>query len=107
MTGSNDKTNYEVLTPWSEADPITPRSLTALRPGALAGKKIGLLQNSKRAAKPMLESLERHLKERLPSAQIIWYIESFVNTPEVDSSNKSKFEEWLKTVDAVVLAYAD
>jgi hypothetical protein len=69
------------------------------------GKKIGLVANAKRAARPILSVVERKLKERFPSAQINWYFTQFAVGPaEVDTENKAKYEDWLRGVDAVVAA---
>ena len=103
-TGSN---LFEVLSPWAEADPISSRGIMP-RLTDLAGKKIGLLANAKRAAKPILSVVERKLKERFPSAQISWYFTQFAVGPaEVDTENKTKFEDWLRGIDAVVAAVGD
>jgi len=61
---SADKTSalYEVLSPWAEADPIPLKGLSP-RLDDLAGKKIGLLCNNKRAAPLILNVTERILKE--------------------------------------------
>lgn len=56
---------YEVLNPWAEADPTPFRGISP-RLDALAGKKIGLLMNSKRAAAPTTQAIKRRLKEKFP-----------------------------------------
>ncbi len=90
---------YEVLSPWAEADPAPLKGLKAPRPASLEGKKIGLYRNDKRAAQPILTILEKKLKARFPSSQITWYTLNKTNIPE--------FEDWLKSVDAVVAAVGD
>lgn len=107
MTSASDKTFYEVLNPWAEVDPLNLRGLTAPRPTGLSGKTIGLFHNWKRAARPMLESLEKHLKVRYPDARLSRYSASGTNTPEIDSINKSKYEAWLKGLDTVIFTYGD
>jgi hypothetical protein len=107
MTSGSDKTFYEVLNPWAEVDPVSLRGLSAPRPTDLSGKTIGLFHNWKRAARPMLDSLEKHLKVRYPDALISRYSASATNTPEIESTNKSKYEEWLKGLDAVVFTFGD
>jgi hypothetical protein len=98
---------FEVLSPWAEADLVPSRGITP-RVSSLAGKKIGLLANAKRAARPILSMVEIKLKERFPSAEICWYYTQFAVGPaEVDTGNKDKFEDWLKGVDAVVAAVGD
>jgi hypothetical protein len=98
---------FEVLSPWADADPVPSRRITP-RLTDLAGKKIGLLANSKRASRPILAVVERKLKERFPSAQIGWYFTEYAVGPaEVDTENKARFEDWLRGVDAVVAAVGD
>jgi hypothetical protein len=107
MTMSSSNGVFEVLSPWAEADPIPGRGITP-RLNAIAGKKIGLLANAKRAARPILAVVERRLKERFPTAEISWYFTQFAVGPaEVDTNNKAKFEDWLRGVDAVVAAVGD
>jgi hypothetical protein len=107
MTMNNSNGVFEVLGPWAEADPIPGRGITP-RLRVIAGKKIGLLTNAKRAARPILAVVERRLKERFPTVEISWYFTQFAVGPaEVDTQNKDKFEDWLKGVDAVVAAVGD
>jgi hypothetical protein len=104
-----NKTNgeYEVLSPWAEADPVPLRGITP-RVADLAGKKIGLLGNTKRATRPILTVVEGKLKERFPTSEISSYITlNAIGPNEVETENKAKFEEWLKGVDAVVAAVGD
>jgi hypothetical protein len=102
----SNKGVYEVLSPWAEADPIPARGL-AERVNDLAGKKIGFFRNSKRAARPILENLEEKLKKRFPALTISQFV--FLPNDDVEATPGllGKFEEWLSTVDAVVLAYGD
>jgi hypothetical protein len=98
---------YEVLSPWAEADPVPSRGITP-RVSNLAGKKIGLLANAKRAARPIQSMVEIKLKERFPTAEISWYYTQFAVGPaEVDTGNRARFEDWLKGVDAVIAAVGD
>jgi hypothetical protein len=98
---------YEVISPWAEADPVLPRGLTAERPAELDGKNIGIFHNWKRASRPILEALEKELKRRFPAARFSWYSETRLNTPEVESENKTRYEAWLKGLDNVIFAYGD
>ena len=98
---------YEVLSPWAEADPVVPRGLVTERPSDLAGKKIGLFHIWKRASKPILDVLERELKNRFPTANFSWYAESQMNTPEIESKNRLQYEDWLKGLDTVIFTYGD
>jgi hypothetical protein len=97
---------YEVLSPWAEADPV-PQKKMAPRIERLSGKRIGLLRNSKRAASPSMEALEKRLKERFPDSEISHY--AFMPNAGIAERPEwiEPFENWLKGVDAVVLAYGD
>jgi hypothetical protein len=99
-------TEYEVLSPWADADPVPLRGI-APRPVDLAGKKIGLYSNRKRAAQLTLEAVERELLAKFPTAQTSWYVCTTVNTPEMQTEGRAKFETWVGSVDAVVLSVAD
>ncbi len=99
-------TEYEVLSPWADADPVPMRGITA-RPQALAGKKIGLFFNEKRAAHLLLDAFERELRERVPTATTSLYHCTDHNIPEMLTKGKDRFAAWVASVDAVVLAVAD
>jgi hypothetical protein len=106
MESVNNGSVYEILSPWAEADPV-PLSGISPRLEDMTGKKIGLFCNSKRAARLMLTSIENRLKERFPSVSTGWYDSTIPNVPEIESVNKEKFIEWVKGVDAVILAVGD
>ena len=97
---------YEVLSPWADADPVPLRGISS-RPLDLAGRKVGLFSNRKRAAVLTLGAVERELLQRFPTAQTSWYESTTVNTPEMLTGGKAKFEAWVASVDAVVLSVAD
>ena len=103
---SHRSADYEVLSPWADADPVSLRGIAA-RPAGLSGRKIGLFSNRKRAASLTLSAVERQLLEKYPAAQTSWYACSTINTPEMLTEGKAKFEAWVSSVDAVVLAVAD
>jgi hypothetical protein len=98
---------YQVLSPWAEADPIPLKGLSASRLDNLAGKKIGLFVNYKRAARPIAESVERRLKAMYPDAQISYFVSTEWNVSVVETKNKDKFEAWAKGVNAVILSVGD
>jgi hypothetical protein len=98
---------YEVLSPWAEADPMPLRGLSAPRLNSLAGKKIGLFVNYKRAARPIAESVERRLNAMYPDARISYFVSPEWNVSVVETPNKDKFEAWAKGVDAVILSIGD
>ena len=97
---------YEVLSPWAEADPVPLKGISP-RLADMTDKNIGLFCNTKRAARLMLTSIEKRLKERFPSVSTGWYEATTPNIPEIESINKEKFIEWVKGVDAVILAVGD
>jgi hypothetical protein len=99
-------TEYEILSPWADADPVPLRGI-APRPADLAGRKIGLYSNRKRAAQLTLDAVERELLAKYPTAQTSWYVCTTVNTPEMLTEGNAKFEAWVASVDAVVLSVAD
>jgi hypothetical protein len=107
MTMNKSNGVFEILSPWAEADPVPGRGIMP-RLSTIAGKRIGLLSNAKRAARPILAVVERRLKERFPTVEISWYFTQFAVGPtEVDTPNKARIEEWLRSVDAVVAAVGD
>ena len=97
---------YEVLNPWAETDPITQRGLTP-RLTTLEGKKLGLLINNKRAAAPIQDVIQKQLKIRFPTSEITFYKGQSFSVSELEPQNKGKFEDWAAGVDAVVLAVGD
>ncbi|MBI3375715.1 MAG: hypothetical protein HY017_28700 [Betaproteobacteria bacterium] len=103
---SQRRADYEVLSPWADADPVPLRGI-ATRPADVSGRKIGLFSNRKRAAELTLSAFERQLLEKYPAAQTSWYACSTINTPEMLTEGKAKFEAWVAGVDAVVLSVAD
>ncbi len=94
---------YEVLSPWAEVDPIPPRGISP-RVDSLAGKKIGLFYNMKRAARPIQAYIEKKLKERFPDCQT-----SYFEAPSQKylAENKEKYAAWAKEMDAVITAVGD
>jgi hypothetical protein len=107
MTTNRANGEYEVLSPWAEADPV-PLTGISPRVTALAGKKIGLLGNTKRATRPILTVVERRLKEKFSDSEISHYTTlNAIGPNEIETENRAKFEEWLKGVDTVVAAVGD
>jgi hypothetical protein len=106
MSPNITSASYEALSPWAEADPIPLKGL-APRVADLAGKKIGLLCNSKRAAPLILNATERILKERFPTSEISWFRARTFSVSSLEPENLEKFDDWIKGVDAVVAAVGD
>ena len=97
---------YEVLSPWAEADPISPRGI-APRLDSLEGKKIGLLRNSKRAAAPLMEVIEKRLKEKYPGIDITEFANLRPNERLLEQDSRDAFEKWIEGVEAVIATFGD
>ena len=97
---------FEVLSPWADVDPIPLRGISP-RLSSLAGKKIGLFVNPKRAAMPMAKSIERRLKAEYPDIQTSIYHSVGANVNEIETENKEKFTSWAKGLDAAIAVVAD
>jgi hypothetical protein len=106
MCANNAEGVYEVLSPWAEADPV-PQKRLAPRLTDLAGKKIGLLRNNKRAAEPILQVTAQRLQERYPGLEISWFRGRAFSVSELEKNRRQEFEDWIKSVDAVVAAVGD
>ena len=106
MSPNATSASYEVLGPSAEADPMPFRGISP-RLDALAGKKIGLLTNSKRAAAPTMQLLKRRLTEKFPSVEFTEFANLKPNEVITERAGKDEFENWVKGVDAVVSAFGD
>ena len=96
---------YEVLTPWAEADPRPGHGINP-RVTDLTGKKVGLFINYKRAAPLILAAVGDKLKQRFPTITLSEFV--FGQNYDVgESEEQGRFEEWLKGVDTVVAAVGD
>ena len=99
-------TQFEVLSPGRML--IRSRSVGFPREfRALAGKKIGLFVNPKRAAMPIAQSIERRLKAMYPDVQTILYHSVGANVNEIETKNKEKFTAWAKGLDAAIAVVGD
>jgi hypothetical protein len=113
-------TEYQVLSPWADADPIPLRGISP-RLADLDGKKVGLFTLTYKHASARVNSMiERKLKERFPTIQISRFdrnrgadLDSASDQvggmidPAQDRLDLTRFEEWVKNVDAVVGAVGD
>lgn len=97
---------FTVLNPWAEVDPITPRGISQ-RLNTLAGKKIGLFANFKRASRPISESVGKRLKSMYPDIETSLFDSRGANVVESETKNREQFIAWVKGVDAVILAVGD
>ena len=99
-------TQFEVLSPWADVDPIPLRGISP-RIETLSGKKIGLFVNPKRAAMPIAESIDKRLKTMYPDIQTIVYRNNGANVNEMETANKEKFTAWAKGLDAAIAVVGD
>ncbi len=97
---------FEVLSPWADVDPIPFRGISPRIP-TLAGKKIGLFVNPKRAAMPIAESIDKRLKTMYPDVQTIIFHDTEANVNVIETKNKEKFIAWAKGIDAAIAVVAD
>jgi len=97
---------YVVLSPWADVDPIPLRGISPRLP-SLAGKKIGLFVNPKRAAMPIAESIQRRLGAMYPDVQTTIYHSVGANVNEIETKNKEKFAAWAKGLDAAIAVVGD
>ena len=97
---------FEVLSPWADVDPIPFRGISPRIP-TLAGKKIGLFVNPKRAAMPIAESIDRRLKSMYPDIQTIVFHSVGANVNEIETKNKERFTAWAKGLDAAIAVVGD
>jgi hypothetical protein len=102
----SSENQYEVLSPWAEVDPIPLRGISQ-RIDSLAGKKIGLFANYKRAALPIAESIEKKLNTMFPDSETSIFHSRQWNVIETETENQERFEAWAKGVDAVILVVGD
>ena len=100
-------TDFEVLSPWGDVDPIPLKGLSP-RLSSLAGKKIGLFALSKQAARPIVLAVGEKLKQKYPGVETVLY-DSYApwTIMIVDTEHRGRFEDWLKGVDAVIAAVGD
>jgi len=97
---------YEVLSPWGEADPKPLKGISP-RPDNLSGKKIGLFANYKRAAVPIAMSLQKRLRSMYPDSQVSIYHSDQWNVIEIETENREVFKKWAEGNDAVILLVGD
>ena len=97
---------FEVLSPWADVDPIPLRGISPRIP-TLAGKKIGLFVNPKRAAMPIAQSIEARLQAMYPDIQIVIFHSTEANVNEIETRNKERFTAWAKGLDAAIAVVGD
>ncbi len=104
--GSASDSQFRVLNPWAEVDPIPLRGISP-RLNTLAGKKIGLFANFKRAARPVATEVGKRLKTMYPDCETSLFDSRGANVVETETKNREQFIAWAKGVDAVILAVGD
>lgn len=103
---SSSSIQYEALSPWGEADPKPLKGISP-RLDSLAGKKIGLFANYKRAAIPIAISLKARLESAYPGARVSIYNSDKWNVTEIETEKSETFKKWVKGNDAVILMVGD
>jgi hypothetical protein len=98
--------SFAVLSPWADADPVPLKGL-APRLDNLVGKKIGLLQNGKRAGGPILKVAARLLQEKYPDITFTSFKGKLFSVTAQEPERVPEFDAWIKGVDAVLAAVAD
>jgi hypothetical protein len=98
---------YEVLSPWAEIDPIPLKGISPRLPD-LGGKKIGLFSNDKRASVPVLQVVEKKLKDRFPTLEMSYYARSKAGCIALlNEAERAKIDDWVKGLDGVIAAVGD
>ncbi len=87
-----------VLDPTAEMD--VERVPLAPRPGDLAGKRIGFLDNSKEKAEEILRRLQERLTERFAVGSVVWRRKEFYTKP----APAALIEDLARQCDVVVNA---
>ena len=102
----SSENQYEVLSPWAEADPKPLKGISP-RLDKLSGKKIGLFANYKRAALPIAGSLQKRLRAMYPDSEVSIYHSAEWNVTEIETEDREKFTKWVQENDAVILMVGD
>ena len=82
-------------------------SLLSPRLNTLAGRKIGMFANFKRASRPIVADVEKRLKAMYPDCRTSLFDSRGANVVETETKNREQFIAWAKGVDAVILAVGD
>lgn len=105
MSDNQNQSYFEVLNPWADTDPTELRGISTRLTG-FDGKTIGLLNNGKRAGAPMAQFIENALIDRYPSLKFSHYGPTG-NREIKGSADWPKFEQWIKSIDAVIGVVGD
>jgi hypothetical protein len=96
---------YEVLSPWAEVDPVPLEGINPRLPD-LRGRRIGLFHNGKVAAAPILDVVDAELRRRFEGLTTTRFGRR-ENLEVAETADRHRYEEWVREVDAVVLAVGD
>ena len=96
---------YRILSPWAEVDPVPLQGITPRLP-ELRGRRIGLFHNGKVAAAPILDAVESELRSRVDGVDFARFGRR-ENLEVAETPARERYEEWVREVDAVVLAVGD
>lgn len=94
-----------LITP-SSADNDTEQKPLVPRVDSLEGKRIGLYDNGKPAAEPLLTAVQEKLTERYPDATFEWYHVEHLNQIKNDDEQESVVD-WAENVDTAIGAIGD
>jgi hypothetical protein len=118
--GDRMSEQYEVLSPWAEADAVPLHGITP-RLDSMKGKKIGLFHHTKIAGPCITAAVEKLLRERYPDMQFNYFrfsrtgdlddredrIGAAMGDPKEEAEELERYEKWVKEVDAVIAAVGD
>lgn len=98
--------SYDVMSPWAEVDPVPLEGINPRLP-ELRGRRIGLFHNGKVAGKPINDAVEAELRSRFGDEISIERFGRTANLEVAETSDRARYEEWVKEVDAVIHAVGD
>src|SRR5215831_12045320 len=88
--------SYEVLSPWAAVDPVPLEGITARLPD-LRGRRIGLFNNGKVSARPMLDTVEAELHRRFDDITTPRFGRT-ANLEVAETADRARYEEWAREV---------
>ena len=94
-----------LITPGSESNDTDQEPLVA-RVDSLEGKTIGLYDNGKPAAEPLLTAVQEKLEARYPEASFSWYHVEHLNQIKNDDEQEA-VRAWAEEVDTAIGAIGD
>jgi len=94
-----------LVTPGADTNDVEQKPLVP-RVDTLAGKTIGLYDNGKPAAEPLLTAVQEKLQERYPDATFSWYHVEHLNQIKNDDE-QAQVLEWAEDVDTAIGAIGD